>query len=216
MNPSFQGPYGSSEVDNLEEPRRSRQRTSPSRAINIDALRPGESATHVTFMTSTGNHVRFPRALISRHWPQGAIAGQLSDALGYPRIDLPPSRIRRFITPRGFIESRQAAVVSFQLDSLPNQAILVMLPILEHQLYGHFGVPIIVGMSLLRCLRGQEWLLSQNIPDRNSVAAPAGAIHTFIEVIDYPRVGPRYTDWREAMTTDTINNWLANSVRIPE
>jgi hypothetical protein len=71
-------------------------------------------------------------------------------------------------------------------------------------------------MSLLRCLRGQEWLLSQNIPDRNSVAAPAGAIHTFIEVIDYPRVGPRYTDWREAMTNDTINNWLANSVRIPE
>jgi hypothetical protein len=119
------------------------------------------------------------------------------------------------MTPRGSIQSTQAVIAYFCLASRPNQFIPFMLYILEDRHYGHLGVSIIAGNSLLSFLDSQE-PLSQNIPDHISVATHEGATPTFVEVIDYPRGGPRYTDWREAMTTDTINNWLANSVRIPE
>jgi hypothetical protein len=168
---------------------------------------------------ASGNPVRYPNALVTQDWPHAAIPGLFSDSLGYPRINLPPSRIRTFRTPRGRIRSTQAAVVSFRLDNRPDEDIMVMLPILEDQPYGHFNVSLIVGRSLLRCLNGQEWLLLQNIPDRTALAAfEGGGFHyTFAEVFDFPRVRYyRHVEWQAATRTNTVNNWLANTVRIPE
>ena len=237
MDPSFSDPHGSSDRDNVEEDRtgeeptpsgpgdgrgrRSRRPTHIPLPINTspEALRPHGYATWVTFLTPSGNLARFPNALVSQDWPHAAIPGGLSDSLGYGRLSLPPSRIRTFITPRGRIRSTQAAVVSFQLDSRPNQLIQVMLPILEDQPYRHFNVSLIVGRSLLRCLDGQEWLLSQNIPDRASLAAlEGGGFYTFVEVFDYPRVGvgSSHMESQGATITVTVNQWMTNNVHIPE
>jgi hypothetical protein len=94
---------------------------------------------------------------------------------------------------------------------------MVVLPILEDLHYGHFNVSLIVGRSLLRCLYGQEWLLLQNIPDRTSLAAfEGGGFYTFVEVLDFPRVRDRHVEWQAATRTNSVNHWLANTVRIPE
>lgn len=197
--------------------RRSARRIHIYRPINFEALRPYESLTIGSFITSTGNWARFPNVLESTDWPQGAIAGRLSDALRYPRINLPWSRIRRFMTPCGPVMSTQAAVVWFRLESRPDAAILVMLLILEDQPYGGLNLSMIVGRSLHNCLAGTEWPLSQNVSVQASTAALEGGINTLLlPVVDYPIVMDYSMMADEPTRTSIVNNWLANSFPVGE
>jgi hypothetical protein len=232
MDPFFQDQRGYSEPGDFDdrmggEPtpsesgdgrrrRRRHPRTFNRLPLNTEphALRPGDEATNAAIMAFNGAFVTYP-GFISRYWPQGFIAGWLADSLGLERIDL--HRIRTEFTPRGCIDCRQAVVAWFRLGSRPNQTVLAWFLILEDQDYRHFGVPVIVGRPLLPCLGGQDCPLSQNIPVRTSVAAPEGTIHTFVEVFDPPSEGLCcHRVWQEATTTDSVNNWLANSDPIPQ
>jgi hypothetical protein len=135
---------------------RTSRRRRPGRRINLDELPPHERGMDATFFMPNGEWSTWPRALVSTDWSQSGIASTVAEALGHPIDTLPGGEVHIMQSSRGRIMYNRVILLWFFLSDLDVYPSLVWLPVLEHDLYGHLGISLVIGRPFIEAC-GQAW-----------------------------------------------------------